>query len=117
MFNSDEDCLAYLGASKASQGYACVKCGHTKHTVRRKNLARDCNKCHHLESPTAGTLFHKVKFGLRKAFGMVFEMSATTKSIYATQMSKRDEVRYVTASLLMLMVRKAITSSGKDPMN
>lgn len=116
-FKSDEDCLAYLAARKASQGYACVKCGHTKHTVRRKNLARDWNKCHHLESPTAGTLFHKVKFGLRKAFGMVFEMSATTKSISANQMSKRYEVRYVTAWLFMQKVRKAMKSSGKDPMD
>ena len=115
-FQSDHDCLVYLADKKAEQGYICRKCGHTKYTVRKKNLARDCNKCHHLESPTAGTLFHKVKFGLRKAFGMVFEMSATTKSISANQMSKRFEVRYVTAWLFMQKVRKAMKSSVKSPM-
>lgn len=116
-FKSDDDCLIYLADKKVSMGYQCVKCGHTKYTVRKKNLARDCNKCHHLESPTAGTLFHKVKFGLRKAFGMVFEMSATTKSISANQMSKRYEVRYVTAWLFMQKVRKAMKSSENNPMN
>ena len=106
-----------MAEKKASKGYVCVKCGHNKHTVRKKNLARDCNKCHHLESPTAGTLFHKVKFGLRKAFGMVFEMSSTTKSISANQMSKRYEVRYITAWLFMQKVRKAMKSSENHPMD
>jgi hypothetical protein len=32
-----------------------------------------------LKSPTAGTLFQKVKFGLRKASLIVFEMSAKTQ--------------------------------------
>src|SRR5690625_6431534 len=81
------------------------------------NISCDYNKCNYLECHTAGSFFHKVKFGLRKAFGMVFEMSATTKSISANQMSKRYEVRYVTAWLFMQKVRKAMKSSGKDPMD
>lgn len=116
-FKTDEDCLVYLSEKKALKGYCCVKCGHVKYTVRKKNLARDCNRCHHLESPTAGTLFHKVKFGLRKAFGIVFDMTATTKSISANQMSKRYEVRYVTAWLFMQKVRHAMKSSENHPMD
>jgi hypothetical protein len=38
-----------------------------------------------LKSPTAGTLIQKVKFGLRKAFLIVFKISAKTqKYVYAT---------------------------------
>src|SRR5690606_22671139 len=73
-------------------------------------------KCHRLESPTAGTLFHKVQFGLRKASGTVFEWSVTTKSISASQLSKRFEVRYVTAWLFMQKLCKALNSSVKYPM-
>ena len=34
----------------------------------RKDFSRTCNICGDTESPTAGTLFHRLKFGLRKAF-------------------------------------------------
>ncbi len=80
-FADDQSCLLYLSDLKWSEGYKCKKCGHTKYTVRKKNLARDCNRCHHIESPTANTLFHRLRFGIRKAFMIVFEMSATTKGL------------------------------------
>jgi hypothetical protein len=37
----------------------------------------------------ANTLFHKVKFGLRKAFFICFEMTTTPKNISASQMAVR----------------------------
>lgn len=110
-FKTDMDCFEYLSKKKWSEGFACKKCGNSSYTVRKKNLARDCNRCHHIESTTAGTLFHKVKFGIRKAFGIVFEMSATTKSISANQISKRYEIRYITAWLFMQKIRTAMKSS------
>ena len=51
-FKTDFDCLDYLAHKKWDLGYTCKKCGHTKCTIRKKNLARDCNNCHHIESPT-----------------------------------------------------------------
>ena len=39
----------------------------------RKDFSRTCNICGDTESPTAGTLFHRLKFGLRKAFFICFE--------------------------------------------
>ena len=105
-----DDCLKYLAEKKWDSGFTCKKCKHTKYTIRKKNFARDCNRCHHIESPTANTLFHKVKFGLRKAFDICFKMRATTKSISANQMSKRYEIRYITAWLFMQKVRAAMKS-------
>ena len=61
-------------------------------------------------------MFHKVKFGIRKAFTIVFEMSATTKSISSSQMAKRLNIRYNTAWLFMHKVRIAMKSSGNFPM-
>ena len=80
-YTTDLDCLDYLSRIKWHDGYSCVKCSHKKFTVRKANLARDCNRCHHIESPTANTLFHRVRFGLRKAFVIVFEISVATKSV------------------------------------
>ena len=55
----------------------------------RNNFSRTCNKCSDTESPTANTIFHRVRFAVRKAFFICFEMATTTKSLSATQMRVR----------------------------
>ena len=115
-YSDDMACVSYLADIKWNEGYQCKKCGHDKFTVRKKNLARDCNRCHHIESPTAGTLFHRVRFGVRKAFGIVFEMSATTKGLSSSQVAKRYEISRPTAWGFMHKVRKAMESSHKHPL-
>lgn len=114
-FKTDLDCLEYLASIKWQDDFKCSKCNHTKFTVRKANFARDCNLCHYVESPSANTLFHKVKFGIRKAFGIVFEMSATTKSMSSTQMAKRYSISRPTAGLFMHKVRTAMKSSELNP--
>lgn len=59
---------------KWEKGYCCRKCGHTKSQIR-KDFSRTCNICSDTESPTFGKLFHRVKFGLRKAFFICFQLS------------------------------------------
>jgi len=112
-FPDDLSCLQYLSDIKWSGGYKCKRCGHTKYTVRKKNLAKDCNRCHHIESPTANTMFHRLRFGIRKAFTIVFEMSATTKGLSASQVSKRYGISRTTAWTFMHKIRSAMGSSGK----
>lgn len=114
-YKTDMDCLNYLASIKWQDGFTCVKCKHTKCTIRKSNYARDCNLCHHIESPTANTLFHKVKFGVRKAFTIVFEMSAATKSVSSSQMARRLKVTRQTAWLFMHKVRIAMKSSELHP--
>ena len=114
-FKTDLDCEKYLAHWKWEKGYACRKCGHTKYQVR-KDFSRTCNVCSDTESPTSGTLFHRVKFGLRKAFFICFEMSTTTKDLSALQMSVRYGVAENTARLFMHKVREAMKSDEKDGM-
>lgn len=116
-FKDDIACLSYLADIKWSDGFKCKKCGHDKFTVRKKNLARDCNRCHHIESPTVDTLFHRVRFGLRKAFTIVFEMSATSKGLSSLQVAKRFSISPTTAWTFMHKVRKAMESSEQQPMD
>ena len=114
-FKTDVDCEKYLAHWKWEQGYSCRKCGHTKYQVR-KDYSRTCNVCSDTESPSSGTLFHRVKFGLRKAFFICFEMSTTTKDLSALQMSVRYGVAENTARLFMHKVREAMKSDEKDGM-
>lgn len=113
-FKTDQDCKKYLADLKWGKNYKCRKCGHKKAQVR-KDYSRTCNICSDTESPTAGTLFHKVKFGIRKAFFICFEMSTTTKSLSAQQMATRYGIARQTARLFMHKVREAMKSSGKYP--
>jgi len=115
-FNSDKKCLEYLAYIKWSAGFKCKKCGHTGAQTRR-NYSRTCNKCSHTESATANTLFHKVKFGIQKAFFICFEMSTTTKSLSANYVAERFGVTEKTARLFMHKVREAMKSSETMPMD
>ena len=114
-FDSDNACKEYLSELKWADGYQCTKCGHKKYT-EKDGYSRVCTKCKHIESPTANTLFHKVKFGLRKAFMIAFEMSATTKGLSSSQVAKRYGVSRKTAWLFMHKLRVAMRSSGDYPM-
>jgi hypothetical protein len=115
-FKSDQDCKEYLASLKWKDEYKCVKCNHAA-SQRRKDFSRQCNVCGHIESATSNTLFHKVKFGIRKAFFICFEMATTTKSLSASYMGVRYGVTEKTARLFMLKVREAMSSSGNNPMD
>ncbi|UZD21594.1 IS1595 family transposase [Algoriphagus halophytocola] len=114
-FQSELDCKKYLAELKWKDGFTCRKCGHLG-SQTRKDYARTCNKCSDTESAGAGTLFHKVKFGLVKAFYICFEMSTSTKSLSAMYMAKRYEINRKTAMSFMHKVREAMKSSGNHPM-
>jgi transposase-like protein/predicted RNA-binding Zn-ribbon protein involved in translation (DUF1610 family) len=116
-FKDDISCLEYLSEIKWGKGYLCPKCGNTKNSIRKGDLSRQCHSCHHIDSPTAKTLFHKVKFGIRKAFMIVFEMSATTKGLSSSQVAKRYGINRRTAWLFMHKVRQGMKSKQSGPMD
>mgnify|MGYP001036348550 FL=1 len=115
-FKTDLDCKEYLSELKDISDYKCTKCSHTAYQ-RKADFSRQCNICNHRESATAGTLFHKVKFGLRKAFLICFEMSTTTKSLSASYMGVRLGITEKSARYFMHKVREAMQSSGNHPMD
>lgn len=114
-FKNDTACEAYLADLKWHDGFKCKKCGHEKGCIK-KGYKYHCYNCNHVESPTAGTLFHRVRFGLRKAFFIVFEMVNTSKGMSSVQIGKRYGIRQPTAWTFMHKVRKAMESSKKYPM-
>jgi hypothetical protein len=115
-FKTDDDCKKYLAGIKWKNGYSCTKCSHSA-SQNRKSFGRICNVCAHIESATANTLFHKVKFGVRKAFFICFEMATSTKSLSASYMAVRYGVTEKTARLFMLKVREAMSSSENNPID
>jgi transposase-like protein len=115
-FKTDNDCKAYLFNLKFSNGFICPKCSSKDAWNGIKPYTMVCKSCRHVDSCTAGTLFHKCKFGLRKAFSIVFEMSTTSAGISANQISRKYEINYDTAWLFAKKVRVSMESSQAYPM-
>jgi predicted RNA-binding Zn-ribbon protein involved in translation (DUF1610 family) len=115
VFPDDDSCKKYLSNLKWHDGFNCPKCGHTKGCLK-KGYKYHCYGCGKVESSTAGTLFHKVKFRLRKAFCIVFEISTSSQGLSSIQMGERYGIRQGTAWFFMQKVRAAMESSKKYPL-
>ena len=111
-FSSDKDCLEYLSALKWDSGFVCKKCRHTHYCKGIKEFDRQCTRCNYLESPTAGTLFHRVKFPLLKAFYAVYFISTNIKGIISTELSRKLGLKQKVCWLFKRKVMKAMKSSG-----
>lgn len=112
---NDDACKAYLAKYKWSNGFKCIKCGYEKGCLK-KDYKYHCYNCSHVESSTANTLFHKVKFGLHKAFCIVFEMTTSSKSLSSVQLGQRYGISQTSTWFFMQKVRKAMESSKKYPL-
>ena len=71
---------------------------------------------HHTESASAHTMFHNQKFGLKKAFHILFEMSTSSRGMSASQIAKRYAIARGTAHTFMHKVRIAMGSTSSQPM-
>ncbi len=115
-FKTSEDCLIYLSELKWKDGYVCKKCGHTHYYSGKQPYSRQCTSCKYVESPTAQTLFHKVKFDLLKAFYIVYFVSTNKKGISSTELSRKLNLRQKTCWSFKRKVMKATKSSKDYPM-
>ena len=113
-FPDDKACLNYLSDLKWANGFTCPQCLHTKHCKGNKDHIRQCTKCNYLSSPTSGTLFHKVKFPLLKAFYIVYYISTNKKGISSTELSRKLGLRQKTCWLFKQKVMQAMKSSGNN---
>lgn len=69
----DEDsCLKVIQQLKWPDGFTCKKCGNTKASEAGVWYRKKCSKCGTIESITANTLFHHLKFPLSKAFYLTY---------------------------------------------
>jgi hypothetical protein len=115
-FPNDESCYSYLADLKWSKGYECKRCKHTHYCSGKSLYSRQCTSCRYVESPTAGTLFHRLKFPILKAFHIIYFMSTSKKGIASTELSRKLGLRQKTCWLFRLKVAQAMKSSQKTPM-
>lgn len=78
-------------------------------------MSRQCTSCRYVESPTAGTLFHMVKFDLVKAFCIMYFVATNKKGITSTELSRKLNLRQETCWSFKSKVMKAMKSSCNHP--
>ncbi len=115
-FGSADQCLAYLHQQKWAEGYTCRKCRNTKACEGKMSYSMRCTRCGYDESPTAGTLFHKLKFGIEHAFEMAYDIATGKKGASSIWLAERNGVRQTTAWLFRRKVQQAMKSSCSHPL-
>lgn len=115
-FPDDMSCMVHLVNLKWADGYSCEKCNNPTFCNGNRAYTRQCTKCRYQSSPTSGTLFHKVKFSLLKAFYIVYFMSTNKKGISSTELSRKLKLGQKTCWFFRRKVMKAMSSSLQKPM-
>jgi hypothetical protein len=110
-FGEEDLCFSFLCSVKWREGFTCIKCKNTKFLKGRKKFNRRCTKCGYDESPTANTLFHKVKFGIVEAFEMAYDIATSKKGASSIWLAERHGVKQMTAWLFRRKVQEAMKSS------
>jgi len=110
-FKTEEDCLKYLVDIKWGNGYKCIKCGHNEYYKGRQWFYRRCRLCMYDESVTAGTLFHKCKLGLLRAFEMAFRICVRKKGMSTCELGKELGCQQKSAWLFKAKLQEAMKSS------
>ncbi|WPV67735.1 IS1595 family transposase [Chitinophaga sp. LS1] len=115
-FPDAESCLQYLAELKWQQGFRCKKCGGEMWWKGKRWLDRRCHACNYNESPTAGTLFHKVKFSLLTAFQICFRLSVSKKGMSSCEISREYGIRQTSAWYFKRKVQEGMQSSEQFPL-
>lgn len=110
-FGSNYQCMKYLSDLKWGKGFRCRVCHGDTARKGKKSEFKRCNSCGYEESPTSHTLFHKTKFDLYKAFGMIYDILTSKKGASTTWLSERYEVSQNTAWLFKRKVQSYLSSS------
>lgn len=110
-FKTEDDCKKYISEIKWDQGYACKRCSSDKYIKGKKSYHRRCLKCKYDESPTAGTMFDKVKFSLLIAFHIVFKIVTKKKGMSTLELSREFELRQKTCWGFKWKIQQAMASS------
>lgn len=115
-FDTPEKCIQHLADLKWKDGFKCPKCESHRYCNATRPYDRQCTRCRYIQSPTSGTLFHKVKFPLDKAFLAVYLVSTNKKGISSTELSRKTGLIQKTAWLFRIKILQSMESSNRHPL-
>ena len=110
LYRTEEACKTLLCDLKWSRGYSCRRCGHTEQVKGATHYHRRCQKCKYDESPTAHTLFHKLKFPMPKAFAIIYQLGTMKKGMSTCEIARQYGIHQETAWFFKKKVMTAMSA-------
>jgi two-component system, sensor histidine kinase LadS len=116
IFPDTSACLRYLEELKWGKSFSCRSCGNRKASQGPKIFTKRCSKCGYIESATAGTVFHGVRFPLEKAFYLAYTV-ISEQTLTLEQLSQKLDIRKNTVwnfkkKLNFILQDKQVTTLG-----
>ena len=93
IFPDDTACYRYLYELKWEKMFVCRRCGHQDSDNDIKLFTKKCTKCAYVESVTAHTLFHGLKFPINKAFHITYLAIHSSRKITLDELSTMLDLR------------------------
>ncbi|HXA01041.1 MAG TPA: 7TM diverse intracellular signaling domain-containing protein, partial [Cytophagaceae bacterium] len=91
IFPDESACMRYLHKLKWNESYTCRKC-RNKESID-EGFTKKCIKCSYLESVSAHTLFHALKFPLNKAFYIAYQTIHKKEKVTLDELSSLLNLR------------------------
>jgi transposase-like protein len=111
-FDTEEACAEYLFQVKWPHGFICPRCDHHHFYLiaTRRLPLYECADCRHQTSLIVGTVMENSRTPLHKWF-ITFFLLSRASSISALHLSKKIQVTYKTAWLILYKIRQAMSEA------
>jgi len=93
LFPDETACYRYLYELKWGKDYCCRRCNSESSSTEEKLFAKKCSKCGYIESVTAHTIFHAIKFPINKAFYIVYLILYNQEKMTLNEMAELLDLR------------------------
>ncbi len=113
VFSGKSACYQYLAGVKWPSGFTCKKCGNEKAAAGDSFLSRRCTRCGSVESVTAHTIFHKLKFPIEKAFYIAYIVFSDKNLASVSELARKIDLNYKTCLKFSQKVGEAIEHRKK----
>ena len=118
-FGSEEQCIEHLAGLRWPGGYVCAKCGGREawRLKGRRPRVYECGTCHHQESVTSGTVFHRTQTDLPKWFLAAYLLGRDKRGVSAKFLQRELGVAYQTAWTIAHKLRHALSEDPAHPLS
>jgi len=115
-FGTEDQCIEHLAKLRWPGGYVCPRCdGRAAWRLKARPRVFECRACHHQESVTAGTVFHRTRTALPKWFLAAHFLSQDKRGVSAKFLERELGVAYQTAWTMGHKLRHGLSEDPARP--
>lgn len=93
IFPEASACYRYLEELKWGKGFTCRQCEGKNYSNGPKIFTRRCSRCGFIDSVTAGTIFHGIRFPIEKALFIAYSVISNSEPKTIEELSNILDIR------------------------